>query len=303
MTMPNFYIAGGARCGSTSLEAYCRAHPQIFMSNIKEPNYFSYGYGGVPYAGPARHRIYATSIKNMATYQALFKKAGDATAIGEASINYMLHPEACVGIKAETPDAKLVFILRQPIERAWSSFQRSRYEGIEPDSSFVAAWRDDGRRRAAGHWANIHRFKSLYGKHLESWFNTFPREQIRVILFDDLKRDADAVMRGLYTFLGVDTNFQPDTSVIHYQSGEISNVLMRQLWQRSSRLRAVAAPMLPLQWRGQFFRVLARSKSVKTTKAQLSPELKAALTEELRDDILALQSLIDRDLSGWLVNE
>jgi hypothetical protein len=297
--MPNFYIAGGARCGSTSLEAYCRVHPEIFMSAVKEPNFFSYGYGGVPFAGPGRDRFYSTSIKDLKTYRQLFKHAGAARVIGEASINYLLHPEACAGIHALTPEARLVFILRQPVDRAWSSFQRSRFTGVETEEHFIDAWRDDARRRAAGHWSCIHRYKSLYAQHLHCWFDTFPRQQIKVILFDDLKNDPNAVMHDLYTFLGVDPGFKPDTSVIHNQTGEISNPLLRNIWLRSSALRGHLAPVLPLSWRGRLFRYLASSNHTTRSSARLPADLRAELTAELREGIGELEDLIDRDLSAW----
>lgn len=298
--LPNFYIAGGARGGSTSLFAYCKAHPQIFMSQIKEPNFFSYGYGKVPYAGPGKKRFYETSIKDLTTYQALFGQAGNALAVGEASINYMLHPEACAGIRATSPDAKLIFTLRQPVERAWSSFQRSRSGGAEKEPDFLTAWRDDNRRRAAGHWSDIHRYKSLYGQHLKIWFSTFPREQIKIILFDDLRADTKAVMREVFTFLGVNPDFEPDTSIIHNQTGEIANPVLRKLWFGTTRLRARLAPLLPLTWRGLFFPLIARSQNIKRPKERLHPDLKMMLTKELREDILSLQDLIGRDLSIWL---
>ncbi len=299
MSMPNFYIAGGARCGSTSLEAYCRAHPQIYMSSVKEPNYFSYGYGGVPYAGPGLDQYYATSIKDLETYRGLFRHAGQARIVGEASINYMLHPQACAGIRDLTPDARLVFILRQPVERAWSSFHRSRYSGIEPETDFLAAWRDDARRREAGHWSCIHRYKSLYARHLRCWFDTFPRQQIKIVLFDDLKASPDEVMRDLYTFLDVDPGFKPDTAVIHNQTGEISNPLLRSIWLRSSALRSHLLPILPLRWRGRIFRYLASSRQTTRRSAPLPAELRAELTAELQESIVELEELIDRDLSAW----
>ncbi len=298
--LPNFYIAGGARCGSTSLFAYCKAHPQIFMAPIKEPNYFSYGYGGIPFAGPGRERFYAPAIKDRRTYEALFEGAGDALAVGEASINYMLHPEACAGIRALTPDARLLFVLRQPVERAWSSFQRSRHEGTEKEPDFLAAWHDDERRRAAGHWSSIHRYKSLYGRHLKVWFETFTREQIKVVLFDDILADSAAVMRDVYGFLGVDPGFVPDTSVVHNRSGEIANPVLRWLWLGTGGLRSVLVPLMPLKWRGRLFPFIARNQKVRRPKERLDPALRAELTQELRDDILALQDLIGRDLSGWL---
>jgi len=298
--LPNFFIAGGARCGSTSLFAYCKAHPEIFMAQIKEPNFFSYGYGKVPFNGPKLKHIYTTSIKDLPSYEAMFQGAGTAKAVGEASINYMLHPQACAGIRSLVPEARLVFALRHPVERAWSSFQRSRHEGSEQESDFLTAWRDDERRRNAGNWSNIHRYKSLYGRHLKVWFDTFPQEQIKVILFDDMVADPKKVMRELFVFLGVDPNFEPDTSVVHNQSGEIGNPLLRWAWLGTAGLRSALVPFLPLKWRGRIFPLIARNQNVKRPKEKLDRQLRAMLTEELREDILALQGLVGRDLSAWL---
>ncbi len=300
MTLPNFYIAGGARCGSTSLEAYCRTHPQVYMSPVKEPNYFSYGYAGIPFTGPGRDKVYTTSIKDRRSYEKLFRKAGEALAVGEASINYMIHPEACAGIKAVTPDARIIFILRHPVERAWSSFHRSRFQGIEPEHDFLAAWRADQQRRDAGHWVNLHRYKSLYGMHLRPWYEAFSPDRILVIRFEDFKADAGAVMSRVYRFLGVDSSYEPDISVIHNQTGEIENPLLRQLWGRTEHLRAVLAPRLPLSWRGQAFRLVARGKVSRPDDGKIPPGLKAELTAELREDILALQELTGLQFDHWL---
>jgi hypothetical protein len=269
------------------------------MAPIKEPNYFSYGYAGIPFAGPGRERLYASAITDRRTYEAMFEGAGDALAVGEASINYMLHPEACAGIRALTPDARLLFVLRQPVERAWSSFQRSRHEGTEKEPDFLAAWRDDGRRRDAGHWSSIHRYKSLYGRHLKVWFETFPREQIKVLLFDDILADSAAVMRDVYGFLGVDPGFVPNTSVVYNRSGEIANPFLRWLWFGTGGLRSVLVPLMPVKWRGRIFPFIARNQRVNRSRVKIDPALRSELTEELRDDILALQDLIGRDLSGW----
>jgi Sulfotransferase domain len=297
--LPNFFIAGGARCGSTSLENYCRAHPQVFMSSIKEPNYFSYGSGRVPFAGPGRARAYSCSVRDIHRYRALFREAGTASAIGEASINYLLHPEACSAMHREIPGAKLIFILRQPVDRAWSSFQYSRCHGTEKETDFLSAWQDDQRRRKAGYWSCLHRHKSLYGQHLKVWFDTFPCEQIKVILFEDFKADTAAVMRDVFSFLDIDANFVPDTSVVHNRSGVIANPALRLLWHRTAPLRAAIVPIMPMKWRGRMFRLVASQPVASNSRPKLPDELKATLTEELRDDILALQQLTGHDLSGW----
>lgn len=299
MTLPTFYIAGGARCGSTSLEAYCRAHPQVYMSPIKEPNFFSYGCGGVPFAGPGYDEIYAAAVRDLDEYRLLFKTAGQARAVGEASINYMLHPEASAGINTLTPQARLLFILRQPVERAWSSFQRSCLQGREAEMDFLTAWRDDVRRREAGHWVSLHRYKSLYGKHLRPWFETFSREQIHVILFEEFQADTSSVMREVYEFIGVDGDFRPETWSVHNQTGEIANPVLRRVWRKSHRARVMLRPLLPRGWRGQSFRFLASDGQVSRKRKPIPADIKASLTEELRDDIATLEELLERDLSLW----
>lgn len=299
MTLPTFYIAGAGRSGTTSLEAYCRAHPEVFMPSIKEVNYFIFGHAGLRFEGPQGTQRNRTAIKSLKQYKALFCTAGDAKAIGEGSINYIFYPQACAGIKKLTPNAKIVFILRQPVDRAFSSYQSSSNEFPDPAASFEAAWRDDERRAKESWYNGRYRGKGLYYEQLKVWFDTFDRRQIRVYLYEDLRDDPSALMRDLYEFIGVDPSFEPDTSIVHNRSGEIVNPILRWTWINSAELRSWIAPILPLSMRGRFFRLIARGKRP-SPRERLDPELRARLTEELRDDILKTQELIGRELSHWL---
>ena len=106
-------------------------------------------------------------------------------------------------------------------------------------------------------------------------------------------------MRELYSFLGVDPAFKPDTTVVHNQTGEIGNPLFRALWKHSAGLRAELMPLLPVAWRGQLFRFLARGERIRRESLPLPAELNAQLTRELRGDIAELEELIGRELSCW----
>ena len=180
-------------------------------------------------------------------------------------------------------------------------FVMPEYNGSYPGSVklFIDAWRDDDRRRKSGHWSCIHRYKSLYVNHLHCWFDTFPRRQIKVILFEDMKDDSMKVMQDLYSYLNVDPNFKPDTSIIHNQTGEIVNPLLRNAWLHSSALRRHLPPLLPLSYRGKLFRRLAGNTATARSSAEIPAELRAELTEELHASIRELEELIDRDLSSW----
>ncbi len=220
-------------------------------------------------------------------------------AIGEGSINYISYPQACAGIKQLTPNAKIVFILRQPVDRAFSSYQQSSDDFPDPAGSFEAAWRDDERRAKESWYNGRYRVMGLYYEQLKVWFDTFDRRQIRVYLYEDLRDDPSALMRDLYEFIGVDPSFEPDTSIVHNRSGEIVNPILRWTWKNSAELRSWIAPILPLSMRGRFFRLIARGKR-SSPRERLDPELRARLTEEIRDNILKTQELIGRELSHWL---
>ena len=134
-------------------------------------------------------------------------------------------------------------------------------------------------------------FRAGWGRDCQFWG--------KVILYEDLKSDAQRVMRELYTFLEVDPDFEPETSVVHNQSGEINNVALRLGWKYSSGLRSTLAPLLPIQWRGKLFRYIARGSHARKPVEPLPGDIKSELTAELRKEIQALEQLICRDLSSW----
>jgi hypothetical protein len=298
---PNFYIVGAGRSGSTSLYAHCRRHPQIFMARIKEPNHYIFRDERPAFGGPGVARARAIAVRDERTYERLFDGAAGRPVAGEASVNYLRFPHVARAIRDATPDARLVIGLRQPVDRAYSSFVHKRDEGLEPLERFEDAWHDHDRRAAANWWHCMHKGKSLYLWQVRAYLEAFPRDRMHILLFEDFARQPARVLNGLWAFLGVAPLGDGDRPAHSNQSGEIDNWLLRQLWRRTTGLRAALMPLVPLPWRGRLFPFIAsRRRTRRSNVPPLDPELRERLTLELRDDILRLQDLIDRDLMAWL---
>jgi hypothetical protein len=290
--LPNFIIIGAAKAGTTALYWYLAEHPAVFMSRVKETNYFAYGVdeSGRPlYGNPEVHRF---PVKTLAEYEALFAGAGAAAAIGEASPLYLEAPQAAGRIHALLPGARIICSLRQPVDRAYSDYQmylRRRGLRLDParDLTPTSAW-----ARADSHWMQIGR----YHEQLARYFDAFPRDQIHVSLFDDLKRDALETTRSVYRFVGVDATHRPDFGAPHAVGGMPASRLLEKFFSNSA-IRSAVEPLVPMR-AAHWVRKL-RSRNLRRAPA-LPTELRRELTRHFRDDIARTSELIGRDLQPWL---
>ena len=292
MTFPTFLVIGAAKAGTTALYWYLSEHPDVFMSPVKETNFFAYGVdeaGRLLYGDAEHHRF---PIRTRAEYERLFDDAGGAVAIGEASPIYLECPQAAARIRELLPDARLLCILRHPVDRAYSDYQmflRARDRRLDPatDLGGSAAW-----ARPDSHWMQIGR----YHAQLARYYDRFPRDQIHVLLFDDLQRDPLASVQQVYQFLGVDPEFRPDFETPHNVGGMPASVFLERLLRNGS-LRAAVSPLVPRRAVNWARRVRARNMQKAPT---LPAELRQELTAECRADILKTGELIDRRLDHWL---
>ncbi|HWO71101.1 MAG TPA: sulfotransferase [Actinomycetota bacterium] len=293
--LPDFFVIGAAKAGTTALYWYLAEHPAIFMSPIKEPNFFAYGLderGRLLYGDPELHRF---PVRTREEYERLFAGAGDAAVVGEASAIYLECPQAAGRIGAAVPGARIVCGLRDPVDRAYSDYLmhlRSRGNRFDParDLSPDAAW-----ARPDSHWMRIGRYAEL----LAPYFETFPRDRIHIYLFDDLRRDPLGVVRGVYRFLGVDEGFVPDLATPHNVGGVPSRMLVERLLM--NRLaRTTIRPFLPRPVVDAARRLRARNLR---RPPPLPSAMRARLTEHFREDILATSRLIGRSLDHWLGEE
>ena len=296
--MPNFLIIGAAKSGTTALYEFLRQHPKVFMSSLKEPNFFAFE-GRIPdYQGPDDPTQFNRDvIHTLHDYRALFNGVNDETAIGEASTRYMDTPGSAERIRRHLPSARLVAILRHPADRAYSEYLMRVRDGVEPPFDFEGALRREPQR-IRDHWSwGWYVQRGCYHRQLRPYFDLFPRNQMRVLLHEDLIEDPFALIRDIFGFLGVDDDFAPVMSRSINVSGVIRNPLLRTLWTKSRGMRRTIRPVLTKSVRQRVSRFIVNREM---TKMPFPPRLREALVERFRPDILQLQELIGRDLSHWL---
>jgi hypothetical protein len=296
MAMPNFLILGAAKAGTTSLYHYLQQHPNIYMSPLKEPKFFALEGQSLDFRGPSQ-LINQTSVTTLADYQALFASVGQESAIGEASPVYLYYPETAGRIARSLPQVKLIAILRDPVDRAFSSYSHLVREGFEP-LEFGAALAAE-TERIQDRWAPLwyYQAKGFYYEQLKRYTDLFPTEQIKIYLFEDLCCDPLAVVQDIYTFVGVDPTFVPDMAKRNV-SGVPKNRTLQTLLTRDNPVKTVAKTLMPKRFR----RSLSQNLQARNlgSKLELDPQIEQRLRDLYAQDVRQLQDLIQRDLSAWL---
>ena len=290
--LPSFVIIGAAKAGTTALYWYLAEHPQVFMSPVKETNFFAYGLddeGNTLYGDPDLHRF---PVRTSAAYGELFSGAGEALAIGEASPIYLECPQSAARIRETLPEARIICGLREPVDRAYSDYLmylRARGRRLDPARDLTASsdW-----ARPDSHWMQI----SKYHEALSRYFDRFPRERIHIFLFDDFRSDVLGCVRDLYRAIGVYPGFVPDLDTPHNIGGMPANRTLEKVFTSGSVKKALE-PWIPRRAADMARRLRTRN----LRKAPPLPEgLKAELSLHFRDDIAMTSELIGRNLDHWL---
>lgn len=207
--LPTFLIIGSAKCGTTSLYHYLKGHPEVYMSPVKEPHFLTY-HGHVPETPDTSEATRllppeTCQLRTLADYSGLFKGASSKhLALGEASTGYLCGASAPTNVRAYLPEAKLIALLRDPAERAWSEFMMMRRFGQESEGTLL----DIVRGRANTRYLAL----GQYGEALGRWYAEFPREQFRIYLFEDFASDTAKVVTDVLQFIGVDASAPLDLS-------------------------------------------------------------------------------------------
>jgi sulfotransferase family protein len=289
--LPNFIVIGAAKAGTTSLHWYLAEHPAVFMTTVKDPAYFAYGVdadGRLLWGNPDLHIF---PIKSLREYERLFADAGNASAVGEASTTYLECPQSAARIRQLLPAVRLLCSLRHPVDRAYSDYLmylRARGRRLDParDLTATAVW-----ARPDSHWMRVGR----YYEQLSRYFDAFPRDQICVLLFDDLRRNPQKFVRDTYQFLDVDPAFEPDFATPHMAGGEPASLMLESLFTRGAR--SALKPWVPKGAANWLRRLRGRTMR---EAPRLPADLKKQLTGHFRDDITKTSELIGRSLQHWL---
>lgn len=304
---PNFLIIGAAKSGTTALWHYLRQHPQIYMSPRKHTRFFAYevedpGFRGPGSENPSLHYTVPYAIADADSYHALFAGVTGETAIGEASHSYLYGPRAAERIRDYAPDMKLIAILRNPAERAFSHYRQMIRDGREPIDDFVRALEQEEARIKDHWWPDFHYVQvGLYHEQLERYFERFERDYLKVYLYEDLKADPSGVLRDIFRFLGVNHGFVPNANIRYNASGVPKSESLHLLLQKLRQIRPVVERLVPESQYAHLLRIGSNLHNRNLTKPRLHPEVRKRVTDMyFREEILKLQHLMRRDLSTWL---
>ncbi len=195
---PNFFVVGAAKAGTTSFYAGLHHHPDVFMAYPKEPHHFT------QVNPPHELRWHFEGYTDRQRYLRLFEGRRGSKAIGEASTSYLWHPQVARRIHRQVPDARIIISLRDPVERAYSHYLMHVREGIQNLSFYDALLEDMERTEEA--WAISHFYvgKGCYAEQVSRYLEVFGRDHVKIVLFDDLKRDPAGMLHEVLQFLDLD---------------------------------------------------------------------------------------------------
>ena len=302
--IPNFLVGGPPKCASTSLNFYLKQHPEIYMSPVKQTKFFSLDYDqGTDFY-----------------LQQYFANVAAEKMAGEATPTYFLLPFVIERIKKFNPDMKLIFCLRNPVERAYSGWSMRINNGTE-DLPFKEALEANARQRAdhpftgeqgAKEWfadqkrndrkddAGFRTYieGSMYAYNLKNYYQHFDKSQIKIIFLDQLQKDLHGTLRTLFEFLGVQPDFQvPNTEQKNtYKKSKIK--FLDPILGKNKKLSKLLSRIMP-----KSFKKTIRDKMyVEGSKKKLMPEERIFAWQYFKDEVNELEQLLNIDLSHWKVN-
>ena len=280
--LPTFFIIGAMKAGTTSLYHYLREHPQVFMPPFKALEFFA--------GGPQWER-------GIDWYRHWFAAAPpEAVAIGEASNVYTKYPryrDVPARIAEHIPDARLIYVIRDPIDRIRSHYQTRVAEGTEKAPLSEAVFSND-----------IYVAYSRYAMQLEQYLAHFPREQLLVLLAEDLRAERASTLRRVYGFLGIDADFTPpNLDREYYKTRDRAARSPIPVWLRKGLKKYVPATRrakeLENNMLAAFRRLGGRAPAPPAPPLILSPATRERLVEVLADDVRSMRDILGQDFHGW----
>lgn len=297
MTLPNFLVVGAAKCGTTSVHHYLRQHPEIFVPERKELHYFAYPEMERNSRGPGDAKILPLACGTREAYEACFASAA-TTAVGEVCPSYFYYLEAARRIQAELDSARIIVLLRCPVQKAFSQYMhlvRANRETMAFPEALLAE-----PERIARRWSAMWRYAegSLYADRLERYLRTFGPERVKVLLFQDFVRDPTAVLQEMFEFVGVDPTFRVRPLAARNPGGRPRSRVLADLVVKPNPVVAAARRLLPPRVTDRVKAVLMRINTGK--KGTMEPEAAEFLTRFFRRDVARVERLLGRSLETWL---
>ena len=301
MALPDFLVAGVPKAGTTALHAALSRHPDLYMSPIKEPKFFLTDGPPPSKGGPGDVLTYREHVWQRDRYEALFDAAPPGVPRGESTPLYLYDRAALRRIRDLIPAARLVVILRDPVERAHSNWTHLWSAGLEPEPDFVRACAEEERRIAAG-WASFWHYTGLgmYGAHLDYAFSLFPREQLLVVRYRRLVDEPVATLDRICAFLGVETGLIseiPRENVTAHPERTLSHRAVAVGMRASDSIGRLLPGTTGATMTSRIERFLQRGNR---ERQPLDWRQREALLPVFRQDIRLLEEVLEEDFSDWL---
>lgn len=290
--LPNYFLIGAPKAGTTSLFRYIISHPKIYKNRIKETHFFY------------KDTMYAKGVQWYA--DRYFAGSASYPVRGEATPEYLRSGSVVAPRMREVLDAselKFIVIFRDPVQRAWSNYLHLRSQRVEP-LTFRDALEREGERRAENPTTFAAYFQQgLYAQHLGVWLKHFDRNQFLYVFFDDLVSDPAGVVAKVHTFLGLSPHIDPSVlSTKENETGEPRSEWLTTATLNPPKLAKQAfRRLVPLEWQHEVRRVVNRGliRPYSQGKPSLPVNVESALRARYVREIEDLEKLVRRDLGRW----
>jgi hypothetical protein len=301
MSLPNFFVIGVPKAGTTALHVALAQHPRLYMSEVKEPKFFLCDGPPPTRGGPGDAKTFRERIWRREDYEALFARAPEGALCGESTPFYLYDPDAQRRLHQALPDARLIAVLRDPIDRAHSNWTHLWSAGLEPEGDFLTACSLEQRRATDG-WAQFWRYLHLgrYGEQLQRLYTHFRREQVLILRYWQLRDEPAQTLDRICRFLDIETGLLTEIPAANVTTHATASLKNRML---SALLRALAAidPYLPGPIRRRGEDALSRMiQSEQRRRYPLTAEQRAELIPHFAADITLLQELTGESFDDWL---
>ncbi len=294
MRLPGFFIVGAPKSGTSALHEFLRQHPGIFMPAFKEIHFF-----GSDLDWPRR--------PNRSEYLRCFADWRAEAIAGETSVYYLLSQRAAGEIRRFNPEARVIVMLRNPVDAIHSLYHQVRFNLHEDIDDFEAALAAEPRRAlgldfpapGAKRQQLLYRETVRYAGQVSRYFDTFGRDRVHVIVYDDFLGEPRRIYREVLQFLGVDAGFAARIAQVNaskvYRSRRLQSVLAHPPAWLARALRQVLPPVALRQAASKLYRINARPQA----HPPMDTALREKLVAEFRPEVDRLESLLGRDLDQW----
>jgi len=295
---PSFVIAGAPRAGTTWLYRNLERHPQVFLTPNKEPRHYAVRESEpLSFSGPGDERWLSHLVQDRASYEALYEGARQGQLRGEASSDYLYRSRTAADrLHREVAEARLIFILRDPARRPYSNWLQHVQHGREPLSFADALDAEEERIEQGWAWWWHYAQRGYYAEQLEPFLDAFPREQVLILLHDDLRRDPRQLLAQVCRFLEIEPLAGERAEQRHNQSlvpRSPAHARVRRLVRPAA---AASAAVLPKSAEER----LRRWFQGKTLGPTISDADYQRLRRGYSRDIEWLAGMTGLDLSAWL---